>query len=246
MRLGKSIIFLVSLLCIIIVGYARLQAQEIDHQLWMNYAVTVPVNEKFSYGGDVGLRGLVSNYDWNQFLIRPNVNYRFNYIFSFSPAMAWFGTFNKNYYNVNEFRLHQDFNAKWPDLGIVEFFYRVRIEQRWFFYQSSDIDNTFNWRLRGLIGMETEDIKVFGGQRPIYFQLIYEGFQTVERNATEVFVNQTRFHMAIGHRLSKVFRYELHYIRQGSRLLAEDGIAISQNIYRLRLFHRIIPKGKED
>lgn len=226
-------------------SYRNVTAQEVDHQLWTNYAVSVPVNEKFSYGGDAGIRGLVSNYDWNQVLIRPNVSYRFNYTFSVSPAMAWFGTFNNNASNVNEFRLHQDFNAKWPDLGPVEFFYRIRIEQRWFFYENPDLDNTFNWRFRGLIGMETEDIKVFGPKRPIYFQLIYEGFSTADRSAPEIFVNQTRFHMAMGHRLSNKFRYELHYIRQGSRLLADDGIDVSTNIYRLRLFHRIIPKEQE-
>jgi len=215
---------------------------EVDNQFWINYALTVPINEKWTYGGDVGLRGLISNYDWNQFLIRPNVNYRINYTFSVSPAMAWFKTLNRNGSNVNEFRIHQDFNAKWPDLGIVEFFYRIRLEQRWFLYQDGSIPNDFNLRARLLIGMETADINLFGDNRPIYFQVIYEGFSTGNESALEVFVNQTRFHVALGHRLSSRFRYELHYIRQGSRLLREEGLGISQNIYRLRLFHRLKSK----
>ena len=219
-------------------------AQEIDHQLWMNYAITVPINEKWTYGGDVGLRGLISNYDWNQFLIRPNVNYRINYTFSVSPAIAWFSTLNRDTGNVNEFRIHQDFNAKWPDLGFIEFFYRIRIEQRFFFYQDDNYSNDFNLRVRALVGAETADIKLFGPKRPIYFQVIYEGFSTGEESALEVFVNQTRLHFALGHRLSKNFRYELHYIRQGSRLLREDGLGISQNIYRLRFFHRLPKKEK--
>ncbi len=214
-------------------------AQEVDNQFWINYAVSIPINNKWSYGGDMGLRGFISNYDWNQILIRPNVTYRINNTFGVSPAIAWFSTINKGGGNVNEFRIHQDVTAKWPDLGFMEFFYRVRLEQRFFFFEDEQIENRFNLRLRGLIGLETADIRLGNSKRPIYFQSIFEGFTTVEQSAEEVFVNQTRFHLAFGHRLSNTFRYEIHYIRQGSRLSAEDGINISQNIYRLRFFHRI-------
>jgi hypothetical protein len=223
----------------------NLNAQSVDHQLWMNYALKVPINEKWTYGGDVGLRGLISNYDWNQFFIRPNVNYRINYTFSVSPAIAWFSTFNRDAGNVNEFRIHQDFNAKWPDFGFIEFFYRIRFEQRFFFYQNDNYSNDFNLRVRALVGAETADIKLFGPKRPIYFQVIYEGFSTGKESALEVFLNQTRLHFALGHRLSKNFRYELHYIKQGSRLLREDGLKISQNIYRLRFFHRLAKKKND-
>ena len=175
-------------------------------------------------------------------MIRPNVSYRINNIFGVSPAVAWFSTFNKNIGNVNEFRIHQDVTANWPDLGFVKFFYRVRVEQRFFFFEDEEIDNRFNIRLRGLIGLETADIKIGNAKRPIYFQSIFEGFTTLEQNAEELFVNQTRFHLAFGHRLSGSVRYELHYIRQGSRVSAEDGIKLAQNIFRVRFFHRINKK----
>ena len=218
-------------------------AQSVDNQFWINYAVSIPINNKWSYGGDVGLRGFISNYNWNQILIRPNVTYKINKIFSVSPAIAWFSTINKDIGNVNEFRIHQDVTARWPDLGFIEFFYRVRVEERFFFFEDPQIVNRFNVRLRGLIGVETDDIYLFNAKRPIYFQSIYEGFITVERSAEEVFVNQTRFHLAFGHRLSSKFRYELHYIRQGSRLYVDDGINIAQNIFRIRLFQSIPNKS---
>lgn len=220
-------------------------AQEVDNQFWINYAVSIPINNKWSYGGDMGLRGFISNYNWNQILIRPNVTYKLNSIFSVSPAIAWFSTINKDIGNVNEFRIHQDVTARWPDLGFIEFFYRVRVEERFFFFEDDQIENRFNVRLRGLIGVETNDIYLFNAKRPIYFQSIYEGFITLERSAEEVFVNQTRFHLAFGHRLSNKFRYELHYIRQGSRLYVDDGININQNIYRVRLFHSIQKKSEK-
>ncbi len=239
MRFGIPVLVSVLLFC----GLSG-KSQNVDHQFWMNYALTVPVNQKFSYGGDVGLRGLGSNRDWNQILIRPTVTYRFKYPISVAGAMAWFGTFNNGNYNVTEFRIHQDFNLKWPDLGFLELFYRVRIEERFFFYQA-EIDNSFTVRLRGLIGIESQDFTWFGSKRPIYFQGIYEGFKTLgDESANEVFINQVRIHFAFGHRLSKRFRYELHYIAQRSRLFADDGLSTSQNIYRIRLFHRLPGKEK--
>jgi hypothetical protein len=214
-------------------------AQEVDNQFWFDYTLIVPINNKWSYGGDIGLRGLVSNYDWNQTIIRPVVSYKINDVYGASPGIAWFRTINRYIGNVNEFRMHQDVTARWPDLGFVEFFYRVRVEERFFFFEDDQIANRFNLRLRGLIGVESDDIYILEARRPIYFQSIFEGFITPDQNAEELFINQTRFHLAFGHRLSSDFRYELHYIRQGSRLYVDDGIDIGQNIYRLRFFHRI-------
>jgi hypothetical protein len=220
------------------------QDNDVDNQLWLNYAMTIQASQKLSYGGDAGFRGFISNKDWNQIFIRPALSYRFNYTFSASGAFAWLRTFNKDDENINEFRIHQDFNIKWPDFGFVEFFYRLRIEQRWFFYET--LPNDFDLRIRYLIGAESADINLFGPKAPIYFQLIYEGFRTLnQESAYEVFIDQSRFHVAMGQRISKKFRYELHYIRQKSRAYEEDGLELSQNIFRIRTFHTIPYKTKE-
>ena len=218
---------------------ARCQnTDEIDFQLWGNYALTIPVTDNFSYGGDVGIRGLISNEEWNQVLIRPTATYRFNQKFAVAGAMAWFGTFNIEESNVNEFRLHQDFNASWPDFGYVEMFYRVRIEERWFFYET--MPNEFNIRTRYLIGAESADLTFLGHKRPIYFQVIFEGFKTLgSESASELFINQTRGHVAFGHRLTEKVRYELHYIIQKSRQFEDTGLRTSQNIFRIRWYHRL-------
>ncbi len=215
------------------------KTQDVDHQFWLNYALTVPINKNLSYGGDLGLRGFGSNTEWNQVLIRPTVTYRFKYPFGVAVAVAWFRTVNRDDFNVNEFRIHQDFNLKWPDLGFLELFYRVRVEERLFYYEEI-IPNSFNVRIRGLVGIESQDFTWFGKKRPIYFQAIYEGFKTVgDESAYEVFVNQVRIHLAFGHRISKGFRYELHYIAQRSRLYSDTGLQTTQNIYRIRLYHRL-------
>jgi hypothetical protein len=217
----------------------KLVAQDLDNQLWMNYALKVPVNERLSWGGDAGARGTFSGLDWYQALVRPAVNYHFKESTSVSGALAWFGTFIDGGSSINELRFHQELNAKWPDLNAVHFFYRIRVEERFFFYKR-DIPNEFRVRLRGLVGVRTQDLNWFGAQRPIYFETMLEGFKTIkDEEALEILINQARFYAAFGHRVSKNFRYELHYIYQGSTLFTSEGPQTSQNIFRIRLFHTL-------
>ena len=217
----------------------KIFSQDLDNQLWTNYGAKVPVNDRLSWGGDAGVRGAFANLDWHQALIRPAVNYQFKESASISGALAWFGSFINQSNSINELRFHQELNAKWPDLNAVHFFYRVRIEERFFFYQR-DIPNEFRVRLRGLVGVSTRDLNWFGVNRPIYIESMLEGFKTIkDEEALEILINQARFYAAFGHRISKHFRYELHYINQGSTLFTGEGPESSQNIFRIRLFHTL-------
>ncbi len=229
----------IPILVIVILFYSLSgKSQNVDNQLWINYGLTIPANKNLSYGGDIGIRGLISNQKWNQILIRPTATYRWNQTFAAAGAVALFSTFNVDDENVYEFRIHQDFNVNWPNLSVLELFYRLRIEERFFFYES--LPNSFNIRVRLLAGLETQDFRLGEGKRPFYFQIMFEGFRTVADDSSyEVFVNQTRADFSFGHRLSNSFRYEIHYIRQSSRLFADDGLETSQNILRIRLFHRL-------
>jgi hypothetical protein len=224
---------------ITLLSNTKLFAQDLDNQLWVNYALKVPVNDRLSWGGDAGVRGAFTNLDWHQTLIRPAVNYQFKESASVSGALAWFGTFINESSSINELRFHQELNAKWPDLDVVHFFYRIRVEERFFFYQR-DIPNEFRVRLRGLVGVRTQDLTWFGPKRPIYFESMLEGFKTIkDEEALEILINQARLYTAFGHRISKNFRYELHYIYQGSTLFTGEGPDSSQNIFRIRLLHNL-------
>ena len=217
----------------------QLIAQDLDNQLWINYALKVPVNDRLSWGGDAGVRGAFTNLDWHQALIRPAVNYQIKESVGVSGALAWFGTFINESISINELRFHQELNAKWPDLDVVHLFYRIRVEERFFFYQR-DIPNEFRVRLRGLVGVRTQDLNWFGPKRPIYFESMFEGFKTIkDEEALEILINQARLYAAFGHRISKNFRYELHYIYQGSTLFTGEGPDSSQNIFRIRLLHNL-------
>jgi hypothetical protein len=215
---------------------ANSNAQSNDHQLWLNYAPKVQVNKHFSYGGDIGVRGLISNRDWNQILLRPSVGYRFSRIFSLSGATGIFHTFNRESSDQTELRIHEEVNIRWPDLNIIEIFYRLRIDHRWFFGDANDED--YNTRIRYLFGLETADFRLFG-TKTWYIQGIFEGFKTPQdEDASEFFINRSRIHAVLGRRISDRIRLELHYINQKSRVEDIDGLITSQNIYRLRVFQR--------
>ena len=228
--------------------------QEIDNQFWLNYSLKVKTQTNLSYGGDVGIRGIWSNYDWNQVLIRPSVNYKFNKTFSVALATAVFYTDNNVISNITEFRIHQDLNAEWLQTEWFSVFSRLRVEQRFFTFQQDLLPNEFRVRVRLLLGVQSMDLDWFGSKRPIYFQTLYEGFQTIGTDNSEFLINQSRFHIAFGQRIAKNWKYEFHFIKQGSRLYESSGLQTSQHIFRLRLFHTInlkkskppIPEIEED
>lgn len=214
------------------------QSQSVDEQFWMDYNLNVPVSRKFSYGGDAGIRGLISNRKWNQIYFRPSVRYKFHESFNISGSIATFNTFHENTQNAHEFRGTFDFNAEGPDFLYIMPFYRLRIENRSFFYDELPNDN--KWRGRLLIGIETWDFKGLNEKRSFFFQGIWEGFQTLgKESAYEVLINQTRIYAAFGHKLSEHIRYELHYIWQRSREYEEAGLQTTQNVIRFRFFHKV-------
>ena len=224
------------------VGTAQ-EVDQIDRQIWMNYSLSIPVSDAFIVGGDAGYRWDVSGLDWNQLLIRPTATYRFNGTFRVAGALALFQTFNRNSNNLSEFRIHQDLNVNIADFGVLRLFGRFRSEQRFFQYQN--LPNNFNMRLRFLAGAQSRDITLFGEARPIYLKTLFEGFVTLNNDkASEFFINNTRTHFAFGHRLTAQWRYEVHYIRQGSRVISTDGFKVSQDVFRLRVFHTLFEREK--
>jgi hypothetical protein len=218
-------------------------AQEVDNQLWFNYALTIKTQKPWSYGGDVGLRGFISNRDFNQILVRPTVSYKANRTFRLSAAVAYFATFNVYEYNIGEFRLHQEISIKWPTFNNFYLFWRVRLDERWFFYEN--LPNNFNVRGRLLGGIQTRDLHPFKMKRAIYLQAMYEGFQTFDnQGAVEFFINNARIQAALGYRLSNSWRFEIRYIWQQSRFLESEGLQTSQHILRIRAFHTITSKKR--
>jgi hypothetical protein len=132
----------------------------------------------------------------------------------------------------------------WPDFGFARLSFRLRLEERFFTYEN--LPDDFNLRVRLLAQARTQDLTFLGERRPIYFKWIFEALETVkEESSAEFFINNTRMHLAFGHRLSRSWRYELHYIRQQSRVISTGSFTLSQNIFRLRVFHTLFEKESD-
>lgn len=210
--------------------------QEVEKQVWMDYNLTIPVTStnKFTYGGDIGLRGSFSEESWKQVVIRPTVIYRFNQIINVGGGVGGFLSDT----DVHEFRMQEEIGIRWPDLYILTFFYRIRYDQQ-FFYLKDDT-NTRSGRLRYLLGIESKDFRTFGTKRPFYFTIYGEGFKTVGRYTVEdVFVNRARLSVNFNHRLTNQIRYEIGFINQKSRQSVDEKLKTTQNIFRVRIFHRL-------
>ena len=218
---------------------ANAQKEGKEHQLWSDYFITYHKSSKWSFGGDLGVRGFISNYNWNQYYIRPAITFKPKYGLTITGGVAYFHTNNKSAPNLNEWRGHEQVKFKWPDFGVIELFYRLRLEQRFYKY-SYDLPNEYDNRLRLLIGLETMDFNWLGTKSPLYFSGTIEGFKPLEEeNSSETFINQFRLDFAFVHRISKSFRYEVHYIAQQSKLFQRDGSEAQQNILRIRFIHNI-------
>jgi len=213
-------------------GYS--QSDSTVTQIWWDATLTHQFTPKLSVGGDFGYRGVASE-GWDMLMIRPMVRYRFKPSLNVVGGVGSFNTFGDLEGNTYEFRLFQDFNARWPDLPYVQFFHRIRFEQRFFYHEK--FENESQYRSRYLIGAESDDFAVFSKKRTFYLQTMWEGFFKLGGGASERFVNNQRAHAAFGHRFSVKFRYELHYIWQKSRSFSHDGFKTTENIIRLRFYY---------
>ena len=63
-----------------------------------------------------------------------------------------------------------------------------------------------------------------------------ELFLPLGESATEKYVNRNRLELGLGHRTSRKFRWELHYIRQKSKAYKDDSFKTSENIFRVRFY----------
>jgi hypothetical protein len=231
------IFFNLSLLLVYTSSSGQLYNDRVDFQTWSDINLTYFQTQKFSIGGDAGLRGIISSKNWNLFYVRPTINYTLHPIFRISGGIGSFNTINKELSNTYEIRFFQDAHVSWPDFGWIDFYHRIRIEERFFFYKK--IANDFSIRGRYLIRARTTNFKIFGSRKTYYLKGMWEAFIPLGESAAELFVNNQRWYTALGYQPSDRFRYELFYIWQKSREFVDDGFKTSENIFRFRIFYTL-------
>jgi len=216
------------------------QSNTSDFQTWSDITYFYSINNKLNIGGDLGVRGVVSKNNWNQYYFRPSLRYFFNNTIQASGGVGLFNTRSEEIINTLEVRIFEEVKLSWPTFEYIHFRHRVRIEQRFFTYEEnplvfSNLPNDFDLRARYQIVLESSDIIVFNSDKPIYLQAAWELFSKPDSTTIEPFINQNRTLIGFGHRVSPNLKYQLQYIYQKSRKLNEDGVKTTEHIIRLKI-----------
>lgn len=98
------------------------QSENIDFLTWTDFSFTYTIKNRTNIGADMGVRGLVSKHDWNQFYFRPAFHYYFNSTLNAGGGVAIFATLGDVIKNVTEVRIHQEMGVAWPIFDKFEFF----------------------------------------------------------------------------------------------------------------------------
>jgi len=220
---------------------SKAQSDEVDFQTWTDFTFTYIIKNRNNIGADMGVRGVVSKNDWNQFYLRPTYQYYFNKTIQVAGGVAVFATFSDVIDNTNEFRIFQEVNLAWPTFAYIHFYHRLRFEQRFFSYQEDssfglELPNDFEARSRYQFSLESFDIHLGKNNKPIFFTAGWELFYALNEAAVEQFINNQRLLLGLGQRLSPNFRYEVQYIFQNSRRYSDEGLKTSEHLLRLRFF----------
>ena len=208
-------------------------------ELWADLTLIKNFKPKWSYGGDLGYRTTLGNNIYRLLYVRPHIEYQLRPHLSILGGIGSFNTLGSEISNTYEIRIFQDLNISGPTLKWASFFHRIRLEQRFFMYQSDELDNDFNIRGRYMIGFRTNQFSIFGGEKDYRASVSFEPFFPLGEEVVEIFANSTRFTVGLAYLVSEQFRIELDIIAQRSKVFAEEDFNSAEYIIRFRLIQKL-------
>ena len=205
---------------------------------WFDIATIYNFSDRFRYDGDYGIRSLASTRGFTQLYLRPSVRYRVKPWFLVHGGIAWFYSNFDDRDNVNELRPWGGLRFLGPQPGGFAFSNYLRLEYRAFHFKDQNNSEQV-WRGRYQLQVTSPGFKI-GRVRGFRGVVFVEPFKTFGTEVEGLFINQFRFNVGIGKKVSQNLRIEFNYMfqkvrleEQGSRLKAND------HILRLRLFYSL-------
>ncbi len=216
-------------------------AQEIDDtdfQTWSDYTSIYRINDKWRYTGDYGIRGVLSGNDGVAVFVRPNFRFSRRPFLSYHGGLGVFFSNGIDLPNIFEIRPWQGLQLLWPKPFSLVFRHYFRLEER-FTIRSGD-GSDFGLRFRYQIQFKSPNLHLrVLPEHPFYLYSHLEIFMNMGKAVEESFVNRNRLTFGLGNHIAQRWRFEVVYIRQGSRKDSEDGLKTSEHILRFRLKHDI-------
>ena len=207
---------------------------------WTDFTYTYSFNTAFGVGGDVGVRGILSDPDWAALYIRPIFIYRNTDQLNFGFSLGAFQNFNRSAANLLEIRPAQQVNLTWPDRPEWSLKSRLRFEERYLQYASADPEVPapgWQFRARYELKFRTVPLDIWFVKK-IYFLTSGEYFFPLNDEVPEFFADQSRLIAGYGQDIGQRGAYELHFIWQRARHSYQEEFTTDQYILRLRLFFR--------
>jgi hypothetical protein len=211
---------------------------ETDFQTWMDFRTIYDFNEEFTYDGNYGIRGLISDEEWRRYYIHPSLIYYYKINLRLRGGIRFI--FTEEYTTVNTFEIRpwQGISLNWPQTSYFTINNYIRMEQRFTTY-SNDTKSDFVLRFRYRIQAKTPTITITAINQSIYFLANYEIFLNIGEAVAEKYVTRRRISLAMGFYFSNSWWLEFVYALQGSRRDSEDGFNSREHVLRFRLRFKI-------
>lgn len=218
--LKSTFLALAALCCMETTTEASDNALDSNGHVWMGYVGDHPIGD-----GPWGLHldGVVRRSDiledWQQWMVRPGINYTVSPTITLSAGWAYAKTYPYGDYPVVfDFPEHRaweqvTYNAKF--LGL-EWQHRLRLEQRWIGEMERDGNdwNVENWRYENRIRYMLRTTIPLTENKKTYLALSEEVFVNFGANVSGNFFDQNRIFIGIGRKLSEHTRLEMGFLEQ--------------------------------
>jgi hypothetical protein len=150
LRLKRSesiIIFFTIIVSIILKSTVQAQENQSDFQTGFDFRAIYTIDEKWTYDGNYGLRGIESNEDWRSFYINPSFVYNDTINLGIRGGVRFDYTREKDVSNTFEVRPWQGLRFLWPRTNFIIFSQDIRLEER-FTWGTEDGSFAFVLRIR--------------------------------------------------------------------------------------------------
>lgn len=211
---------LCTLICLAPVSRASDNVLDSNGHFWFGYVGDHPLGES-PWGLHLegqGRRSDILN-EWQQWMVRPGINYTFSPKLSVSAGWAYAKTYTYGDYPVAfDFPEHRAweqvvYNAK--ALG-MDWQHRVRLEQRWIGEMEREGNDwsVENWRYENRIRYMLRTTIPLTESKKTYLALWDEVFVNFGSNVSGNFFDQNRAFIGIGHKINSHTRFEFGFLEQ--------------------------------
>ena len=230
--------------------WSEARGESASNQIWANITLDYPWREGLLFEVDLEPKAQYSGADsWRGIDITPAIEFSPNHWIELVGETVFARTKQSNALTSTEvtprlgFRVHflNNLHTLLPArrrLGRVGIANLSRFEWRNFWY-SDDVPSSSETRFRNRaelkVGLNHAELSL---DKTLYFLADYEIFVPLSDDVPERFATKARFRTGLGYRRDRKWRFEILYIRDGTRQTDEGSFATSANIvdFRLKIF----------